>query len=94
METTADLLSKALSVKRASRWSEELDIDVSTIAQAKKRGHLSPVIAGALAEKLGENVSQWIIIAALESERDSAPKRHLMTMSTIWKKAANNMVNL
>lgn len=82
MQSTMDLLNKALTVKRASRWSEELDIDVSTMAQAKKRGHLSPAVAGAIAEKLGENVKNWIVIAALETERDSSVKRHLMTRIT------------
>jgi hypothetical protein len=82
MQNTMQLLTKALSVKRASRWSEELDIDISTIAQAKKRGHLSPSVAGAIADKLGENVKQWIVIAALESERESACKTHLIRRLT------------
>lgn len=58
MGDTMQLLSKVLEIKRASRWSEELDIDVSTLAQAKKRGHLSPAVAGAIADKLGENVQR------------------------------------
>mgnify|MGYP001306920817 CR=1 FL=1 len=82
MANTMQLLTKALELKRASRWSEELDIDVSTIAQAKKRGHLSPAIAGAIADKLGENVQQWIVIAAMESERDSPVKTHLLRRLT------------
>ena len=85
MQNTMELLNKALTVKRASRWSEELNIDISTMAQAKKRGHLSPAIAGILAEKLGENVSQWIVIAALETERESHIKEGLLkTLGKQW----------
>lgn len=82
MQNTMDLLNKALSVKRASRWSEELDIDVSTIPQAKKRHRLSPTLAGSLAIKLGENPIHWIAIAAMEAEPESGYKRQLLTRIT------------
>jgi len=49
-----------------------------SIHNAKYRGNLSPAIAGALAEKLGLPVDQWIVIAALESEKDSACKEMML----------------
>jgi len=42
------------------------------------RGHISPAIAGALAEELGEDAAEWIVVAALESERDSACKDRML----------------
>jgi len=86
MGNTMQLLTKALEVKRASRWSEELDIDVSTIAQAKKRGRLSPTLAGALAIELGESASEWIAIAAIEAEKNSPLLERLKARQAIWRK--------
>ncbi len=78
MHNTAQLLEKALSLQPASYWTEKLQLARTTLATAKVRGHLSPSIAGALAEEMGEDVKNWIVIAALESERNSACKTRLM----------------
>ena len=78
MQTTMNLLDAALTKNPAPFWTEQLQLSRSALHTAKTRGHLSPALAGALAEKLGEDVDGWIVIAALESERDSACKERMM----------------
>lgn len=78
MQNTMHLLETALQKQPAPYWTERLKLARTTLNTAKSRGHLSPAIAGALAEELGQDVKNWIVIAALESERDSACKTHLM----------------
>ena len=48
-----------------------------TLHTARIRGHLSPAIAGELAAAMGEDWQKWTLIAAAESERDSACKTRL-----------------
>lgn len=78
MQTTMHLLEKALAQHPAPYWTKKLNLARTTLATAKVREHLSPAIAGALAEELGEKADKWIVIAALESERDSACKSRMM----------------
>lgn len=78
MQSTMNLLEEALKVKPSPEWVEELKISRNTLHTAKARGHLSPAIAGALAEKLGKNVEGWVFIAAVESEKDSACKERML----------------
>lgn len=78
MQTTMNLLERALEVKTPPEWARELKLHRNAMHTAKQRGHLSPAIAGALAEELGEDVREWIVIAALESERDSACKTRMV----------------
>lgn len=78
MQTTMDLLDKALQSEPVPFWYRELNLARNTLHVARSRGHLSPAIAGALAEKLGENVDRWIVIAAMESEKDSACKERMV----------------
>ena len=78
MQTTLTLLEQALKHKPAPYWTERLKLSRSTLNTAKLRGHLSPAIAGALAEEMGEDSKKWIVIAALESERDSACKARMV----------------
>jgi hypothetical protein len=82
MKTTMQLLTQALKIQRATRWAEELDVDVSTISQAKRRGHLTPAIAGAIADRLGQDPKTWIVISALEGEKESTCKAHLLRKIT------------
>lgn len=72
MAETMKLLEKAIKMQSIPMWTNELGLSRDTLAAAKNRGHLSPAIAGAIAEKLGLNAINWIAVAALESERDSA----------------------
>ena len=73
-----NLLDTALTINPAPFWTEKLKLSRGALHTAKTRGHLSPAIAGALAEELGQDVKNWIVIAALESERDSACKTRLV----------------
>lgn len=78
MQSTMNLLDEALKIEPAPYWHKELKLARSTLHTARARGHLSPAIAGALAEKLGRNVEGWVFIAAVESEKDSACKERMM----------------
>ena len=78
MKNTMQLLEKALSVKSAAEWHKQLNLSRNTLHTAKNRGNLSPAIAGALAEELGEDAAAWMVIAALEGERDSACKTRMI----------------
>lgn len=78
MQTTMSLLEAALQQQPAPYWTERLNLARTTLNTAKSRGHLSPAIAGALAEELGKDPNEWIVVAALESERDSACKERMI----------------
>ena len=78
MQTTMNLLAAALDAQPAARWTEKLQLSSGALSAAKTRGHLSPAIAGALAEELGQDSEKWMVIAALESERDSACKTRMV----------------
>ena len=82
MQTTMNLLDAALNKQPAPFWTQKLKLSRTTLNTAKSRGHLSPAIAGALADELGEDVKSWIVVAALESERDSACKSRMLKRIT------------
>lgn len=75
---TMILLDRALEIHPAPFWTNKLKLSRNALHAAKNRGHLSPAIAGALAEELGEDYQKWMVIAALESERDSACKTRMV----------------
>lgn len=65
---TLDLLDQALAINPSPKhWCDELKLKRTALNVARNRGHLSPVIAGGLAMKLGEDAQKWIAIAALET---------------------------
>lgn len=79
MQSTMTLLDAALRTgKGASDWARDLGLNRNALNTARNRGHLSPAIAGALAEKLGDDPQKWIVIAALESEKESACKETML----------------
>jgi hypothetical protein len=78
MHTTLELLEKATSIQPIPFWSKRLGLARQTLHNSRLRGHLSPAIAGALAEEMGAEPEKWIVIAALESERDSACKKRML----------------
>lgn len=78
MQTTMNLLEQAFNLHPAPFWTAKLNLARQTLHTAKTRGHLSPAIAGALAEELGQDPQKWIVVAALESERDSACKERML----------------
>ncbi|MDD5333640.1 MAG: hypothetical protein PHS32_07835 [Rhodoferax sp.] len=91
MQTTMNLLEKAIEIKSISEWTRKLGLSRQALYTARDRGNLSPAIAGSLAEEIGEDSKEWIVIAALESERESACKERMVRK---WKNASQNMRNL
>ncbi|EPS3437876.1 hypothetical protein ACVD54_004902 [Enterobacter mori] len=75
---TMQLLEDALAINPVPFWTEKLKLSRGALHTAKTRGHLSPAIAGALAEELGKDPRDWIVIAALESEKESACKSRMV----------------
>lgn len=82
MQSTMNLLDKAIQLHPSPYWTEKLKLSRNTLHTAKIRGNLSPAIAGALADELGEDVKNWIVVAALESERESACKNRMLKRIT------------
>lgn len=78
MQNTLELLKKAEALQDLSAWAQKLGLTKRALYTAKYRGSLSPAVAGALAEELGEDAQRWMVIAALESERDSACKSRML----------------
>lgn len=78
MQTTMNLLDRALKLKTVQEWHAQLGLTRTVLHTARIREHLSPAIAGALADELGEDPKEWIVIAALESERASPCKEKML----------------
>ncbi|WP_234971089.1 hypothetical protein [Lampropedia hyalina] len=57
---------------------------------ARLRGRLSPILAGAIAEKLGEDVQHWITVAVLETEKESGALDHLKKTADRWLNKVNS----
>ncbi len=74
METTMSLLDKALEYETLPFWHRELKLHRATLSAARKAKRLSPVLAGAMAAKLGEDPFYWTAIAVAEGERESGAK--------------------
>ena len=80
MKTTLDLLdraTKAIGPISERALSQRLGHSPTAITTAKQRGNLSPVLAGQLAEAIGEDIPQWMAIAALEAAPRSRVSEHL-----------------
>ena len=77
MKSTMDLLDQALKVKTPPEWARSLGLERTALHNAKRREHLSPAVAYALAEELGEDAQQWALVAAVESEKDSACRQRM-----------------
>lgn len=95
MQTTMDLLNKAIETlssgdeKKSQReLSVELGFCANAIGVAKNRKRLSPVAAGVLAEKIGEDPIYWAAIAGIETEKKSDAKNALIERAKEWKKAS------
>lgn len=86
MPNTMQLLDKALQVKRASHWANELNLSNGTFTMARTRGRLSPVLAGNLAIELGESPEHWIAIAAIEQEKETPLLERLKKSQENWRK--------
>lgn len=78
MPTTMTLLNEALKAHKAAHWTRTFNLSNSTITQAKKRGRLSPILAGKFAKELGQDAKQWIAIAGLEAEPPSRERDEML----------------
>lgn len=78
MKQTIHLLETATNREPIPYWTKRLGLSRQALHAAKLRSHLSPAIAFALAEELGEDPAEWALIAAVESERDSACKARML----------------
>lgn len=87
MKTTMDLLNHATkdNIKDAE-WCRRLGINRTTLSVARLRGHLTPVVAGAMAKELGLDATMWTAKAAVEAAPNSALKDML---SMTFNKVAN-----
>lgn len=71
MKCTLDLLDMAArTAKSESQLAQELKLHRTTLSTARRRGRLSPVVAGKLAERMKQPIAEWIALAALEAEPD------------------------
>jgi plasmid maintenance system antidote protein VapI len=86
MHNTMDLYAKALAVQHAAAWARDMNITPAALSIAKKQRRLSPVLAGNIAMKLGEDPEHWIAIAALEAEPDSELLARLKKSANSWRK--------
>lgn len=78
MPTSLELLDLALRKQSASQYARDFNIHPSALTNARKRGRLSPTLAGAFARELGQIEEDWIALAALEAEQPSALRDTLM----------------
>ncbi len=86
MNRSIQILEKALEKKTATEWAKTLNITPETFSMAKKQGRVSPVLAGNLAIELGEDVAEWMMTAALESERKDELLSRLKSRVNNWRK--------
>ena len=78
MQTTMNLLAKAIAVAPIPTWTAKLQLSRDAISNAKSKGHLTPVIAGGLAAELNEDIDAWIRLAAIEGAPESPAKKALI----------------
>lgn len=78
MQSTLNLLERALAIAPMPVWTEKLDVHRNALRNARNSGHLTPVLAGRLALELQENPQAWMATAVLEGEKDSPAKRALI----------------
>jgi hypothetical protein len=78
MPTTMDLLELALEEDNLRALSLRLGLAAETLRTARHRGRVSPILAGSLALELKQDPAKWVVIAAIETERESASKARLL----------------
>lgn len=78
MTSTLELLARALADQTNTSLADKLHIHLSLFSQARNRRRLSPILAGRVAGLLGENVTHWIAVAALEAARPGTARDTLL----------------
>lgn len=89
MPHTIELLQRALEKQKAASWCRQFNITEAAISTAKKRGRLSPTLAGAFAIEMGADPVYWTAVAAAEAEppgplRDKLEKTLERHRSTVY----------
>ena len=90
MQSTMQLLQRALELHTASELARRIGVARQTFTNAKAVGNLSPAVAGAVADELGEDTMGWVAIAALEAERDSACKARVVRAAQKWRRLSDS----
>jgi hypothetical protein len=73
-----DLLALAQAKGNVNAMSLQLGLSAEALRTARHRGRLSPVAAGCLAIELDKDPVKWIVIAALETERESIARSRML----------------
>lgn len=86
MKSTLDLLAKA-AAKAAPMSERQLSMKLghspTALSMARRRGSLSPIVAGQLAELAGEDIEHWMAIAAIEAVPKTRATEHLRRIVTM-----------
>jgi hypothetical protein len=77
MPHTIDLLERALKKQKAATWCRQFNITEAAISTAKKRGRLSPTLAGVFAMEMGADPIYWTAVAAAEAEPEGPLRSRL-----------------
>ena len=86
MHKSIQILDKALEKRSPADWARVLNVTPETFYVAKKKGRVSPVLAGNLAIELGEDPAEWMMTAALESDRKDELLSQLKSRVKNWRK--------
>lgn len=75
MQTTMDLLQRATTIQPSdAEWCRNLGVSRTTLTVARTRGHLTPIVAGAIAQRLELDPIEWTARAAIEAAPESSLK--------------------
>lgn len=77
MPHTMELMERALERKQAADWCRHFNITKGAFSQARKRGRLSPTLAGNLAMEMGADPVFWTAVAAAEAEPDGPLRKKI-----------------
>ena len=77
MPHTLDLLHAALKKQSAAAWCRDMNLTRAAFSQARKRGRLSPTLAGNLAIELGADAIFWTAVAAAEAEPEGPLRKRI-----------------
>lgn len=77
MDRSISLLERATRDARYVDVAEAIGVGHSALANSKRVGHLSPLLAGQLALFLSEPVEHWMAVAALECAKPGRARKML-----------------
>lgn len=66
MDRSITLLERAMEGTIYAELAPQIGVGISALANSKRVGHLSPLLAGQLAVFLNENIEHWMAVAAIE----------------------------